>query len=721
MVGLGYARPAPSEGLSVKAIVLGLVVAMASMAGSHAQAQSPTGASEAADPFLWLEDIEGARALDWVHAQNARSLAVLEADPRYAGLKAQALAIADAKDRIPAPTLRGGLVYNFWQDAEHVRGIWRRTTPESYRTAAPAWEVLLDLDVLASAEKANWVYKSAQCRWPDYDRCLISLSDGGKDAVEVREFDLKAKAFVTGGLHLPAGKQDVAWVDADTVLAAREWGPETMTDSGYPFVVKRLRRGQALDRAVEVFRGTPKDVGVSPMVLHDGDGHTVVLFIRNVTFYEGETWIETRRGPLKLALPGQVSLVGMVRGQLLFTLQEDWKSPAGLFKAGALVSIDAGEAARAPEALTARLVLQPGPRQSIEGVSTTRKHVLADLYDNVQGGMRRYALENGRWSGDDVALPKNASVDVVSTEAASEAYFVSAASFLTPNTLWFGDAAGQAPPAEVKAAPPRFDASTHVTEQFEAISKDGTRVPYFVVHPKAMVPDGANPTLLYAYGGFQISMTPTYSGTIGKLWLEKGGVYVLANIRGGGEFGPAWHQAGLKQNRQRVFDDFAAVAQDLIARKITSPRRLGIMGGSNGGLLMGVELTQHPELWNAVVAQVPLLDMLRYHKLLAGASWIAEYGDPDKPEERAFLATISPYQALKAGPHYPEPFFVTSTKDDRVHPGHARKMAAKIESLGLPFLYYENTDGGHSAAANLQEGARRSSLEFMYLTRKLMD
>ncbi|HTK35732.1 MAG TPA: prolyl oligopeptidase family serine peptidase [Caulobacteraceae bacterium] len=701
----------------MKAAMLGWVMAMAVVAGVQAQVPAP----DPADPYQWLEEIEGARALDWVRGQNSRTLAELEADPRYTGLKAEALAIVDATDRIPMPSLRGGLIYNFWQDAAHVRGLWRRTTPASYRAVAPVWETLLDLDALAAADKANWVYKGAQCRWPDYGRCLVSLSDGGKDAVEVRELDLATKTFVADGFRLSQSKQDVAWLDADTLLVARDWGPGTLTASGYAFVVKRLKRGQDLDQAVEVFRGAATDVSATPTVLHDGDGHTAVLFVRNLTFYESEIWIATPGGARRLALPAQVNPAGMVKGQLLFTLQEDWASPAGPFKSGALVSIDAAEAARAPDALKPRLVLQPGPRQSIEGVSPTRGHVLVDLYDNVQGGLRLYVLEDGRWQGQAIALPKNASVDVVATEPTSETFFASVTSFLTPNTLWLGDAGANARPVEVKALPARFDAAADVTEQFEATSKDGTRIPYFVVHPKGMKLDGSNPTLLYAYGGFQVSMTPAYSGTTGKLWLEKGGVYVLANIRGGGEFGPAWHQAGLKTNRQRVFDDFAAVAEDLIARRITTPRRLGIMGGSNGGLLMGVELTQRPELWNAVVLQVPLLDMLRYHKLLAGASWIAEYGDPDKPDERAYLETMSPYQALKAGPNYPEPFFVTSTKDDRVHPGHARKMAAKMQGLGLPFLYYENTDGGHSAAANLQEAARRTSLEFMYLTRKLVD
>jgi prolyl oligopeptidase len=696
----------------IKSLLLGLLLFMP-LAPASAQPASP-------QPDGWLEEVEGEKALTWVRAQNARSLGVLEADPRNAAYRADALAILEATDRVPMPTLRKGEVFNFWQDKTNVRGLWRRTSLDSYRSAAPKWDVLLDVDALSAAEKANWVFKGSHCRWPDYGRCLISLSDGGKDAVQVREFDLSSKAFVAGGFALPQGKQDVAWAGKDTLLVAREWGPDTMTESGYAFIVKQLERGQPLDQAKELFRGVKTDVGVSPLVLHDGDGNSLTLFVRNITFYEAETWVHTAKGAVKLALPAKHSVAGLLKNQLLVTLQEDWTTPSGVFKSGALISIDAAAARAAPAALQARLVLAPGPRQSIEGVSTTRNYVLIDLYENVRGGVRRMALTDKGWTGEAIPLPDNASIGVVAAEDESDDVFISVASFLTPSTLWFVDAkAGKG--QQAKANPPRFNASTHATEQFTVRSKDGTEIPYFVVRPKEMKLDGANPTLLYAYGGFQVSMTPSYSGATGKLWLEKGGVYVLANIRGGGEFGPAWHQAGLKTQRQRIYDDFAAVAEDLIARKITSPRRLGIMGGSNGGLLMGVQLTQRPELWNAVVVQVPLLDMLRYHTLLAGASWMAEYGDPDAPQERAFLQSISPYHNVRPGVAYPEPLFVTSTKDDRVHPGHARKMAHRFEQLGLPFLYYENIDGGHSAAANLQEAAKRVSLEYTYLARKLMD
>jgi prolyl oligopeptidase len=420
---------------------------------------------------------------------------------------------------------------------------------------------------------------------------------------------------------------------------------------------------------------------------------------------------------VRLPVPARSTFRAFVAGQLVFSLEEDWGPD---FHAGALVSLDLAACLADPAAVTPLLVYAPGPREAIEDVAATRTRLLTTIYRNVEGGAVAYRFAEGRWIPSPLALPEHASVQLMSASDRDERAFIDVAGFLTPNTLWLAELeAGAVSP--VKSLPARFDASGSIVEQFEAVSADGTAVPYFIVRPKALRFDDTAPTLLYGYGGFQVSMTPSYAGALGRLWLERGGVYVVANIRGGGEFGPEWHKAALKAERQRAFDDFIAVAEDLIRRRITSPRRLGIMGGSNGGLLMGAMLTQRPELFRAVVIQVPLLDMLRYHKLLAGASWMAEYGDPDKPEEAEFLRRISPYHNLRPATQYPEPFFVTSTKDDRVHPGHARKMAARMAAMGLPFLYYENVDGGHSAAANLAERARRTALEFTYLTRKLMD
>jgi prolyl oligopeptidase len=680
------------------------------------------------DPFLWLEDIDGPRALAWVRAENARSLARLESDPRYSAFLSEARAIITAADRIPYPSFLGDDLVNFWQDEAHVRGLWRRTTLDSFRVAEPRWETLLDIDALSAAEGRNWVFHGAVALRPEYRRCLVSLSDGGKDAAELREFDIETGRFVEGGFFLPEGKQSVMWLDQDTLIVGRDWGPGTMTASGYPFVLKRLRRGAPLGTAEEIFRGSPGDVSVDASVLRDPDG-TIrgTLVNRQLDFFESERFLLAPRGPVRMPTPARSSFRGFVAGQLVFSLEEDWRE----HRAGSLVSLDLDACLADAAGAVPRPVAVPGPRESIEDVATTGTGLLATLYRNVQGSAVAYRFEAGRWVPHELPLPQQASVHVVATCDRDDRAFVDVAGFLTPNTLFLADAlAGTV--AAVKSLPARFAAAALTVEQFEATSPDGTAVPYFVVRPTPTLPspasgggkgggNGSAPTLLYGYGGFQVSMTPAYAGALGKLWLEKGGVYVVANIRGGGEFGPEWHKAALKRDRQRAYDDFIAVAEDLVRRGITSPRRLGIMGGSNGGLLMGAMLTQRPELFRAVVIQVPLLDMLRYHKLLAGASWMAEYGDPDNAAEAEFLRHISPYHNLRPGVAYPEPFFATSTKDDRVHPGHARKMAAKMAAMGLPFLYYENTEGGHSAAATLQERAKRQALEFTYLAQRLMD
>ena len=704
-----------------------LSILLGALAASSVHAQSPAPKSmpqsAAADPFLWLEDADSPRALAWAKAENDRSLGLLESDPRYASLHQEALKIVDATDRIPMPAFRAGAIYNFWQDPAHVQGLWRRTTLESYRTSDPAWQTVLDLDALSKAEGKTWVWKGAACLPPDQSHCLLQLSNGGEDAVEVREFDLPAASFVQNGFSLPRGKQDIAWRDPDTLVLGRDWGPGTMTQSGYPFVVKLLKRGQPLDAAQEVFRGTAKDVSTAPSALYDAQtGRHVVLITRAVSFFETETYLLAPTGVVKLPLPLKSSVQGLNGGQLLFTLQQDWTPEPGgrTIGKGSLVAADLDELAHGGLRSLA-VLMTPGPRESIEEIGIAKDRVVVAAYENVKGRalvFRRGA--DGAWSRQALALPDKAAISVIDTDDRSDLAFLQVESFLDPPTLYLADvASGELKP--VKSLPPRFDASRSVVEQFEATSSDGTRIPYFVVRPKGLKYDASNPTILYAYGGFQASMLPSYSSTIGKLWLERGGTFVLANIRGGGEFGPAWHEAGLKTHRQLIYDDFAAVAKDLIARRITSPRRLGIQGGSNGGLLMGVEFEQHPELWNAVDIQVPLLDMIRFTQIGAGASWVGEYGSPDVPEERAFLEKISPYHNVKVGVRYPEPLFVTSTKDDRVSPAHARKMAARMQEMGLPFLYYENMEGGHAASANLHETAHRVALEMTYFTRKLMD
>lgn len=677
--------------------------------------------SDATDPYLWLEEVDGARAMEWVKAHNERSLGILQGDPRYEPLHQQALAIVQSKDRIPAPGFNhDGSITNFWQDAEHVRGVWRKTTLESYRTDAPQWETVLDFDALATAEGKNWVYKGSSCLPPEERLCLVSLSDGGKDAVVVREFDSVSRTFVDGGFNLPESKGGADWIDADTLLIARDFGPGTMTTSGYPMMVKRLKRGQTVDQAETIFTGQPSDVSVSGSALRDADGVIkAVLINRGVSFYESETYRLNADGTTtKLELPAKSDIDALVQGQLVVTTKQDWTAPSGQeFKSGDVIAWNLDAWLADPKA-EAKLVIRPTERQAIEGITSTRNKLVVALFDNVRGSVQVYDPKD--WSHARLDLPENVTVGVGSASETDDRIFVSVAGYLNPSSLYLADAAAGSADV-VKSLPAKFDATGMTVDQFEATSADGTKIPYFVVHKDAMATDGSNPTLLYGYGGFQNSLLPGYSATVGKLWLERGGVYVVANTRGGGEFGPKWHDAALQENRHKAHEDFQAVALDLEARNITSQPKLGIMGGSQGGLFMGAMLTQRPDLINAAVIQVPLFDMLRFNKLLAGASWQGEYGNPDVPREREWIQAYSPYQNLRAGMNYPEVFIHTSTKDDRVHPGHARKAAARLEELGYPVLFYENTDGGHAAGANLLETARRLALEYTYLTRRLMD
>ena len=709
------------------AAVLAALLASTSLTSvSMAQTASSAPAfatSEASDPYVWLEDVEGARAMAWVKDHNTHSLGVLQGDPRYEPLHQQALAIVQARDRIPAPGFtHDGHIDNFWQDAQHVRGVWRRTTLDSYKTAEPQWETVLDIDALAEAESANWVYKGSTCLAPEERYCLISLSNGGKDAVTLREFDSVTRSFVEGGFFLPESKGGATWLNKDTLLISRDFGVGTLTNSGYPMIVKRMMRGQSLDQADVLFMGEPTDVSVSGYTLRDADGALKATLInRSIDFYSSETYRVTDDGAVvKLALPAKSDITGLVAGKLVVSLKQDWTAPSGQdFKSGDLIAwpLDAWLEDHATPAV---LVLRPTERQAVEGVNATRNTLVVALYDNVRGSVRVYRPGETEWTYSTLDLPQNVSVGVGSASETDDKVFVSVTGYLNPSSLWLADAATGAVD-QVKSMPAKFDAAGMTVDQHEARSADGTMIPYFVVHKADMPLDGSNPTLLYGYGGFESSLLPGYSATVGKLWLERGGVYVIANTRGGGEFGPRWHEAALQQNRQRAHEDFQAVALDLIARDITSQPKLGIMGGSQGGLFMGAMLTQRPDLINAAVIQVPLFDMLRFHKLLAGASWKGEYGDPDVPEERAWIQAYSPYQNLRAGQPYPEVFIHTSTKDDRVHPGHARKAAARLEELGYPVLFYENTDGGHAAGANLQETARRLALEYTYLSRRLMD
>jgi prolyl oligopeptidase len=671
--------------------------------------------AETADPNLWLEEVNSPRSMAWVQAEDAKTLKILQADSHYAPFYRQALGIEQASDRIPLPAFLGADIANIWQDGTHIQGIWRRTSLDDYALAAPHWHTLLDLDSLSKAEHHGWVFKGGICFPPEDRRCLVSLSDGGEDATVTREFDTGKADFVPGGFDIPHAKHEVDWQDEYTLLVATDWGPGSMTASGYPFIVKQLRRGQSLGEAKDVFRGAPSDVAVQIIGLDDGQRHHVVVLQRGLDFFRSEFRLVDKTATEKLDLPEKAEIDGLLDNRLIVTVNEDF-TPAhgGMVKAGSLIALDLANPQATPET-----IFVPTARQSIDEVQATEGHVVGAVYDNVRGRGIVFTRGGKGWSQHVLDLPDNASVHLVATSARTDKVFIQVTGFLQPPTLYLADAARGTAPMKIKALPPKFDASQDTVDQFEAVSTDGTKIPYFVVRPKDMKHDGKNPTLLYAYGGFQVSETPAYSASTGKLWLEPGHVYALANIRGGGEFGPAWHEAGLKTKRQHIYDDFAAVAKDLIARRITSPPHLGIRGGSNGGLLMGVEFEQHPDLWGATIIDVPLLDMLRFEKIAAGASWVGEYGSVSNPGERAFLAGISPYNNLRPGVKYPTPFIFTTTKDDRVGPVHARKFAAKMEAMGLPFLFYEAIEGGHAAGANPKEKAQEEALEMTYLTEKL--
>lgn len=666
------------------------------------------------DPWLWLEDVEGAEALAWVEARNQESLAVLEKLPQYQSLFEQNLAVYDSQDKIPYPAIRGSHLYNFWKDANNERGLWRRTTMEEYAKPQPQWETLLDLDALAKAENENWIWAGSECLRPDFQRCLISLSRGGADATVVREFDLASKTFLADGFKLPEAKTGATYLDTNTLVVSTDFGEGSMTESGYPRQVKTWKRGAEIGEAELLYEGIPEDIGVFVMVVNTPEGQYPFV-IRADTFFTSEIF-SYRNGSLsKLDIPKDASLETVFRNQALIRLKTDWQRDGETWKQGSLVSIDLDELLRNEGKVL--LVTEPDDRSAIDSVSSTRDLVLVSRMTDVRGHLDAYNLVDGRWERRDVDVPDMGQISVISTSEDSNNFFFTYEDFLTPTTLY--QAEGLSTPEAARTLPAFFDTSPYEVTQSFTESADGTRVPYFMVAPKGLKLDGKNKTLIYAYGGFQSSELPVYSATLGMDWLAQGGVYVLANIRGGGEYGPAWHLAAQRENRQKSYDDFYAIAEDLIEKGVTAPKHLGIRGGSGGGLLVGMLFTQRPELFGAVVSQVPLLDMKRYNKLLAGASWVAEYGDPDNPDDWAFLQNYSPYHNLDPDKDYPRVFFTTSTRDDRVHPGHARKMVAKMNAMGKPNFYYENTEGGHGGAANNRQQARVQALIYSYLLNEL--
>jgi len=684
--------------------------------GSLSVDASPAAARDKDDPYLWLEDVTGGRALDWVRQQNAVSTKQLQGSAEFEGLRERFLAILNSKERIPMVSKAGRYLYNFWRDEKNVRGLWRRTTMAEYKKAQPQWQTVLDLDELAAADQENWVWKGTRFLEPGYDRALIFLSRGGADACVMREFDVERKDFVADGFELPEAKSRVAWRDRDTLYVGTDFGPGSLTRSGYPRMVRQWKRGTPLSSAATVFKGQANDAIVGADVYLD-HGRKYEFIRRSITRYNTETLL--RRGDQWVRIEKQPDAeVRTFDDQLLFTLRSDWTVAGKTWPAGALLATELDGYLRGD--VNFSMLYEPAEKKSLAGISDTKHYLIVNELENVRNRVYLLTKEGDGWVRQQMKTPDFGSVSVwgLDPQEQTDEYFMKVQGFLTPSSLYLGSA-GREVAEKLKSLPAFFDARGLEVGQFEAVSRDGTRIPYFQISPEDMKLDGNNPTLLYGYGGFEHSMVPIYGAVTGAAWLERGGVYVLANIRGGGEFGPQWHQAAVKENRQRAYDDFAAVAQDLVRRKVTSPEHLGIRGGSNGGLLVGVVLTQRPELFKAVVCQVPLLDMKRYNKLLAGASWMAEYGDPDNAEDWAYISRYSPYHNVKASARYPRVLFMTSTRDDRVHPAHARKMVARMTGQGHDVLYYENIEGGHGGAANNEQRAFMSALAYTFLLNEL--
>jgi prolyl oligopeptidase len=669
------------------------------------------------DPYLWLEDVEGGKALDWVRAQNAQSQKVLTTDPAFETLRSDLRTILDSDARIPDIDKLGDYFYNFWRDQRNPAGLWRRTTLAEYRKPSPQWEVLIDLDALNNAEGVTWVWHGVDCLKPENRRCLVALSRGGSDADVTREYDLATKTWTTEGFSRPEAKGSLGWRDADSVFVSTDFGPGSMTTSGYPRIAKIWQRGTPMAQARTVYEAQADDLGAWIYRDHT-PGFQRDFIARIIAFYNDELFQLLDDGTLvKVDAPNSAKK-SIHRQFLTLELREPLAVGDRTYPAGALLATNYDAYMKGARDYT--MLFEPTATRSLAAATWTRNHLLLNVLEDVKSRITVMTPnDDGSWST--ATLPGTPDLADIAIEAVddevSDDYFMTVSSYLTPTSLLMGSI-GQ-PPELLKQLPAFFDAGDLVATQHFATSKDGTRVPYFMVARKDLAANGRNPTLLYGYGGFEVSETPHYSAGVGRAWLSQGGVFVVANIRGGGEYGPSWHKAALRENRPRAYEDFAAVAEDLIARKITSARHLGIQGGSNGGLLMGNMTVMYPELFGAVVCQVPLLDMQRYSQLLAGASWMAEYGDPDKPSDWAFIQGFSPYHNVKAGVAYPPVLFMTSTRDDRVHPGHARKMMARMGEQGHDVLYYENIEGGHGGSANNEQAAFMQALSWTFLKNKL--
>ncbi|MCK0127869.1 prolyl oligopeptidase family serine peptidase [Erythrobacter sp. F6033] len=714
--------------VSTKAISWALAAAMTVTATSGLSADDHKAEAPAdgvpgpeQDPYIWLEEARSDEALEWVENENKLTLAALETDPRFEQLKSEALAIYDSEDRIPYVSFRPDGLYNFWQDRENPKGLLRRTTLESYQTDEPEWETILDVDALAATEGKEWVYKGSTCLPPARNLCMIALSDGGEDATIMREFDTSTKSFVEGGFAIEEKSQGgVSWIDENTLLVGRDFGEGTLTESEYPFTSRIWVRGTALADASEVFRGQADDVWAGASLLRDNSGtiHAMTAF-RGVSFHESEYFVSIDDDWIKLDIPKKANPYGIVDGHLLYSTDVDWETDGQTFPADSLIAVNLEEWKADPNGAKKTLVWAPAERQTKRGGAITGNALFVGMLDNVVGKVLQFNFVDGAWVSEQVDLPDNATVGIAASSDETDQIMFTVTDFLNPTTLYYSD--GTSAPTVLKTSPSYFEKAGMEVEQHEATSADGTKIPYFIVKPQGMEMDGSTATLMSGYGGFQIPRLPGYLGSTGKLWLERGGAYVLANLRGGGEFGPNWHQTAIRENKQRTWDDFIAVGQDLVDRGFTSPEHLGIQGGSQGGLLVGTAITQRPDLFNAAIVAIPLFDMLRYHVIGRGASWIGEYGDPRIEEQRKWIEGYSPYQKITEGVDYPTPFLWASTADDRTHPAHARKGAAKLKELGQPYYYFEDMTGGHSGGVDNEQRAKLQALQYIYLMQQLMD
>ena len=667
-------------------------------------------ADPADDPYLWLEEVTSDEALDWVRARNDPTLAEL-CDAEFEAMRAEALEVLDTDARIPYVRRRGEYLYNFWRDAANPRGLWRRTTLDSYRTDSPDWDVLIDVDELGRADNEKWVWAGATVLDPEFTLALVSLSRGGSDAVIVREFDMATRQFVTDGFELPEAKSQIAWEDPDAVLVGTDFGDDSLTESGYPRIVKRWCRGTPLSDAEIIFEGSRTDVSAGGNKDRT-PGFERTFVSRSLDFWNRERYELRGSDLIPIDVPTDLSSMSIHREWLLLDLRTDWPVDGTTYRAGSLLAAKYDEFVSGTRKL--QVVFEPDEHTSLHQYAWTRDKLLlvtlADVASRVE------IVTPGSWRREPLpGIPPATNTVVVDADDTGDEYFLDSSGFTAPSELLRGTNTERLD--RIKSAPAFFDAENISVAQHFVASEDGTSIPYFLVRSEDA--DGPGPTLLSGYGGFETSNTPGYLGVLGRLWLARGGTYALANIRGGGEYGPGWHTQAMRAGRHKVAEDFAAVATDLVDRGVTTVEQLGARGGSNGGLLMGIMLTKYPEKFGALVCDVPLLDMRRYHLLLAGASWVAEYGDPDNPDDWAFISEYSPYQNISAGRRYPPVLFTTSTRDDRVHPGHARKMAAALQAAGYRVRYYENIEGGHGGAADNEQAAFVSALSFSFLHRML--